>query len=439
MIEQTPTTDRAPQYSDRYFRHLFESSDETAIVLLDSEGKITGWNRGVERLLGWSTEEALGQEGAIFFTEEDRKAGAPEEELETAKEHGWADDTRWHVKKSGERFWANAVMEAVEDREGNAVGFAKILRDRTDIKRYEKALEEKTQELEEKTSQLEEKTEELKEKNEQLEEKTRKLEESNERLESFASYLAHEVRSPLVGVSLMIDRLFDRSSDALDREDEERVRLVKSSVEDINRFVSDLLSYSRLGGKEQLKREPVQAQSVAEEARGDIQPFIEGTGAEVEIGDLPEVYANPTYLRHLFRNLFSNAVEYNKSEVPRVRVEVSKQKESQVAPSQSESSQVRPHEESSEGSKAWVFSVKDNGVGMSEEDRNKIFNLFQRGGQEEEAGVGVGLALVRRIVEAHGGEIWVESEVGDGTTFFFTIPGPNQKDTTEISKPVDSN
>lgn len=377
MIESTTGAERAPGHSDRFFRLLFENSDEYAMVLLDGDGRITGWNRGAERLLGWSTEEALGEQGAIFFTEEDRRKGAPEQEINTALAKGRAEDTRWHIKKSGECFWASAVLEAVEDGEGNVVGFAKIIRDRTEVKRYEEALEKKAEVLERRSEQLEQ---------------------SNQRLEAFASYVAHEMRSPLLGASLVIDALFERYDDVIEPEDLERAREVKNTLHDIKQFVADLLTYSRLDGPEEIEREPVQARTVVDEARADLRPLVEDRGANVEVGELPEVRANPTQLRHLFRNLLSNALTYNESEVPRVRVEAR------------------------EKAQAWVFRVADNGVGISKDDQQAIFDLFERKDEGGASGIGVGLALTRRIVEAHGGEIWVESEPGQGTTFFFTIP-----------------
>ncbi len=385
MIEPTTSTEYAPGHSDRYFRLLFESSDEYAMMLLDREGQITGWNRGAERLLGWSAEEALGKKGAIIFTEEDRREGAPDQEIRTASVQGRAQDTRWHIKKSGEYFWASAVLEAVQDRSGNVTGFAKIIRDRTEVKRYEEALEEKT---------------------EALEERSKELEQSNQRLEAFASYVAHEMRSPLLGASLVIDALFERYDDVIEPEDLERAREVKNTLHDIKQFVADLLTYSRLDGPEELEREPVQPREVVENALTDLWPLIEEREAEVDVGDLPEVLANPTQLRHLFRNLLSNALTYNEAEVPRARVRAE------------------------EDAQAWIFRVADNGVGISEEDHQAIFDLFERNSTEDTSGIGVGLALTRRIVEAHGGQIWVDSEPGEGTTFYFTIPKAHPSEST---------
>lgn len=384
MIEPTTGTEYAPGHSDRYFRVLFESSDEYAMVLLDREGYITGWNRGAERLLGWSAEEALGEKGAITFTEEDRQQGVPKQEINTALAQGRAQDTRWHIKKSGEYFWASAVLEAVRDEDGNVTGFAKIIRDRTEVKRYEEALEEKT---------------------EALQEQSKELEQSNERLEAFASYVAHEMRSPLLGASLVIDALFERYDDVIEPEDLKRAREVKNTLHDIKQFVGDLLTYSRLDGLEELEIEPVQTREVVEDALMDLRPLIEERGAEVDVRDLPEVWANPTQLRHLFRNLLSNALTYNEAEVPRAQVQAE------------------------EEAQAWVFRVADNGVGISKEDHQAIFDLFERTPAGGSSGIGVGLALTRRIVEVHGGQIWVDSEPGEGTTFFFTIPKTNSGET----------
>lgn len=362
--------------SDRLFRLLVESAEEYAIFTMDREGRITSWNPGAERLLGWNADEVMEKSGALIFTEEDRAVGIPERKIAQAASEGRAEDTRWHVRKSGECFWASGVVTSIEGKTNEPVGFATILRDLTEEKRYEETLEANT---------------------EALEKRTEELERSNRTLEAFASHVAHEMRSPLMGMRLVIDSLLRTYAEIFDEETLERLYEVREAIHDLDQFTSDLLAYARLEGAPQ-SREYVASEEALQKSLSDLRVLIEERSAVVEVaGELLEVWANPTQLRHLFRNLVSNAIEHNDAEVPRVRIEAKDEED------------------------AWIFRIIDNGPGIPDEKREKIFELFQQG-RDEDPGVGVGLTLCKRIVEAHGGRIGVEPKSGRGATFRFTLP-----------------
>lgn len=366
-MKQVSTPNSEFWQSDRLFRLLVENAKEYAIFTMDLKGRITTWNPGAERLLGWSEEEAIGQNGAIIFTEEDREAGAPEDELALAARQGYAENTRWHVHKNGERFWTSAALETVENEEGELIGFAKILRDLTPVKKYEEALER-----------------------------------SNRDLEAFASHVAHEVRSPLMGIRLIINSLLRNQDEIQDEDTREMIREAQAAIHHLDQFASDLLSYTRLSKNTALDRKRVASEEALNGALTDLRPLIEERGAEVEANRLPEVVANPTQLRHLFRNLISNAIEHNDADTPHVQVEAEETED------------------------AWIFRVTDNGPGILDDEQKKIFSLFQRSAEDEQPGIGVGLALCKRIVERHDGHIEVESDPGRGTTFSFTLPNDRQ-------------
>ncbi len=131
-----------PEDASELFRLLMDNVREYALIVMDPDGIVTEWNAGAERILGYTAEEAVGSPCLVLFTEEDRAAGVPERELEEAARTGEAMDDRWHVRKGGERFWANGVMSALEDGDGELRGFAKVLRDKTDQKTVEDALRE---------------------------------------------------------------------------------------------------------------------------------------------------------------------------------------------------------------------------------------------------------------------------------------------------------
>ncbi len=377
--------------SGRHFRMLVESAEEYAIFSMDPEGRITTWNRGAERLTGWTAEEAVGEDGGLIFTDTDRAASIPEKERVRAAEEGRAENTRWHVRKDGERFWASGVVTPIRNEHGDLVGFAKILRDRTALKRHEQALEQKNTEL----ARV----------NEALEQKNAELERSRQNLDAVAGHLAQAVRAPLVGIRILLRVLQQEHAEALDEQTRELVGAVGDAVGDIDRLTATLLCYARLGATSDTTARQVESEDVLQEALFDLRPLIEERGAEVQAGPLPGVRANPTQLRRLFRSLISNAITYNESSVPRVRIDAEERED------------------------AWLFRVADNGVGIPEPEQSLIFSPFYRGTDwgndlESERGghVGMGLALAKRIVEQHGGQIDVQSEPGHGSTFSFTLP-----------------
>ena len=225
------------------------------------------------------------------------------------------------------------------------------------------------------------------------------MEQSNRDLDAFASHLAHEVRSPLIGVRMiLLGMVMKHYANTLRPEDIEKIRKAEKDIEHVSQLTEDLLTLARLNRCEELELERIDSHAVLREALDLLADEIEECGGEVTAGKLPTVHANPTLLCHLFRNLVVNGVTHNESAVPRVHVDA-----------------VEEHN-------AWVFRVEDNGVGIPNHARVHVFDLFDRGEAREVQGFGVGLALAKRIVERHGGRIWLESEPGQGSTFFFTLP-----------------
>ena len=165
-------------------------------------------------------------------------------------------------------------------------------------------------------------------------------------------------------------------------------------------LIHDLLEYSRLGQKAEMSE--VDSAEVLKNTLQNIESLIHESGAEIDVGALPRLRANESMLLLLFQNLICNAIKFQKKDVkPRIR--------------------IRATEEGS----FWKFSFEDNGIGIEEEQAEKIFIIFQRlHSRAEYEGTGIGLAQCRKIVELHGGRIWIESKPGEGTTFFFTMKKP---------------
>ncbi|GAB3666324.1 PAS domain S-box protein [Halopiger thermotolerans] len=227
----------------------------------------------------------------------------------------------------------------------------------------------------------------------------RKLEASNERLEQFASAASHDLQEPLRMVTSYLQLLEDRYADELDEDGEEFIEFAVDGAERMREMIDGLLEFSRVETQGE-PFEPVELDEVLEDVRQDLSVCIEESGAEIEAESLPRVEGDGNQLRQVFQNLLSNAIEHSGDEPPQIEVS------SERAPSGD-----------------WEISVSDDGVGIDPDDQERIFGVFERlYGTGERDGNGIGLALCRRIVERHGGEIQVDSEPGEGATFSFTLP-----------------
>jgi signal transduction histidine kinase len=248
-------------------------------------------------------------------------------------------------------------------------------------------------------SRVRERTEELQAKTEELEAKTKELEASVAELESFAYSVSHDLRAPLRAMDGFSRILLDELGDQVPEDKREYLEFIRKNAQGMQELVDGLLSFSRLG-RAALKREVLSPAILVRQALSDLGPEMEGSGVEVVVGDLPQCYADPTLLKQVFVNLISNAVKFS-GRVPGGRVAVGAER----------------HEDRT------VYFVRDNGVGFDMAYADKIFGVFQRLHRAEDyEGTGIGLALVSRVIDRHGGRIWCESEVGNGATFLFTLP-----------------
>ena len=237
-----------------------------------------------------------------------------------------------------------------------------------------------------------------------LQHKSDELGRSNAELEQFAYVASHDLQEPLRMVASYTQLLARRYQGKLDSEADEFIGFAVDGARRMQTLIRDLLSYSRVMTQGRLL-EPVDTKLTFDTALGNLQKSIEDSGAIVSVGALPTVHADATQLTQLFQNLIGNALKYRNERAPRIRVD------------------AKPVD------KTWVFSVQDNGIGIEPQYFERIFQMFQRlHTREEYSGTGIGLAICRRIVERHGGRIWVESEPGLGSTFLFAIPrGPEQR------------
>jgi len=231
-----------------------------------------------------------------------------------------------------------------------------------------------------------------------LNQQTDELKRSNADLEQFAYIASHDLQEPLRMVSGFTGLLQRRYRGKLDADADEFIGFAIGGVNRMQELINDLLSYSRVG-REDVSAKAVDMQIVVDKALANLQTAIEERSALVSSGPLPTLLANEGMLVRVFQNLIGNALKFCKAERPIVRIAAERH------------------------GTEWRFSVADNGIGIDPQYKDRIFLIFQRlHKQGEYPGTGIGLAVCKRIVERNGGRIWLESEPGKGTTFFFTLP-----------------
>ena len=256
---------------------------------------------------------------------------------------------------------------------------------------------------------------------EALVERTRELERSNADLEQFAYVASHDLQEPLRAVTSYAQLLAKRYADQLDAKANKYIGYVVDGGNRMQRLIQDLLNYSRVGRKGNLFQS-ISCNQVLAQALANLSISIRRSGATVTSDPLPQVMADEGQLIQLLQNLISNAIKFKGEPPPKIHVSAV----NQVDEKQSTAERETVPRRSSPIAKTdnnWLFSVRDNGIGIQSEYRERIFTLFQRlHSRQEYSGTGIGLAVCQKIVERHGGEIWVESEFGKGSTFYFTIP-----------------
>ena len=361
-------------------RAMVESAQDYAIVNIDLDGRVTYWNAGAERLVGYPETEMIGHPIEVIFTDEERQAGAPLRERETALHRGRAEMEGWRVRRDGTKFWASGVVSPTRDASGNVTGFVKVLRDITEQKRSE----------------------------ERLSDQAKALQQSNEDLQRFAYIASHDLQEPLRMISSYSQLLVRRNDGKLDEDSREFVQFIVSGVERMRTLINDLLEFSRFTTDSNRVPEPVDCDAILDLALQHLRLKIAETGAQITSDPLPVVLGHDSRVLQVFLNLIGNGLKYC-TRKPEIHISAQRQGD------------------------YWQIGVRDNGIGIAPEYHKKIFGLFQRlHNRAEYPGTGIGLATCKRIIEQSGGRMWVQSELGKGSTFYFTLPAA-EPENSEIS------
>ncbi|MCI0487053.1 MAG: PAS domain S-box protein [Blastocatellia bacterium] len=402
--------------AEKKFEELLESAPD-AMVIVNEEGEIVLVNSQTEKLFGYRRENILGRKVEMLVPEQYRgihkKHRAEYFTQPQARSMGQERDL-YGRREDGSQFPISVSLSPLVTKEGTLVTAA--IRDVTDRKRAEEALAEQSDEL---TRQAAE------------------LARSNAELSQFAYVASHDLQEPLRAIAGCVQLLQHRFEGELDSRTQELISHTVDGATRMQSLINDLLTLSRVGARGEPFKS-IDSSIPLERALANLRASIAESSAVVTHGPLPEVNADPTQLTQLFQNLVGNAMKFRSDEaLPIVHISAEQQErhgdtetvDSTTSRGHGDSftSSPRPPVTASLPHGEWVFSVRDNGIGIEPEYSERIFGVFQRlHTRKEYPGTGIGLAICKKIVERHGGRIWVESEPGKGATFYFTLPDLNR-------------
>ncbi|HVT89631.1 MAG TPA: ATP-binding protein [Tepidisphaeraceae bacterium] len=355
------------RHQDR-FRAIFESSID-GIITMNDEGRITSINPAAGQMFGYTAEEAIGQSILMLIPPERHgeegnilarfRRGERIDHFETVR-----------INKKGEYIQVSLTVSPMLDATGKVIGASKIVRDITEQKRSQASLARHAEELAR----------------------------SNVELERFAYVASHDLQEPLRTVHSFAQLLERRMGKNLSRETEECLRFITGGVKRMQTLINDLLVYSRVSSRGSAFRE-MDCSEVLAKVLENLRALITAQNAAITVDPLPTVNGDATQLGQLFQNLLANSLKFVREIPPQIRVSAAR------------------------GENEWIFTVADNGIGIDSRYFDRIFAIFQRLHTiEEYGGTGIGLAVCKKIVERHGGRIWVESVSGEGSKFHFSLP-----------------
>jgi two-component system CheB/CheR fusion protein len=358
-----------------FYSQVIDSLQDYSIFTLDKEFIINSWSSGATKIFGYETEEVIGEHFDLIFTEEDLKNGVSKKEIEIALKEGRATDNRWHIAKDKTLFYAYGLVFPLIGLDGEMLGYVKILRDLTDRKQSEDAIKKYV----------------------------RELEELNTHKESVLAILSHDLRSPLssiIGTAKYLKENFHKMKP--DVVQEMLDLLYKSSTEELDmldylvewariKYASDTFSPTKIKLTEYIDKV---FETLKESAT------INTINLHHEIEENTSVFADSKMLISIIQNIISNAIKHT-GKGGTITVSA-KTKEDKI-----------------------IVQVKDTGIGMSKEIMAKLFTPQLKTlseARKKNKGAGIGLLLVKGFLEKNGGEIWVESIEGEGSSFYFTLP-----------------
>lgn len=369
--------------STPFFKFILENAGETCIILMDENGYILCSNIAVKMALGYSPEDLGGKHFSMLFTEEDRKKGLPDIELKNVHKRGRASDRNFITHRNSAPIWVHG--ESVLVRDGNGKVFiVKMIYDINEQKLLEASLYKANEDLMQVQADLKQKND--------------SLIAVNKDLDTFVYTASHDLKSPLNNLEALITGLISELSEK-SREKEEvgdMINMIRQSLDNFKDTINDLANIGKAQQEGRDDNTIIRFAECMEEVKTSLSHLVEANDARIieNFNTAPEIKMSRRDLRSILYNLVSNSIKHRaKERKPVVKVSSTKTDENLI-----------------------LLKVEDNGLGISEEDQLKLFGMYQRFNTEVE-GTGVGLSLIKKIVEKNGGRIEVESELGKGSVF----------------------
>ncbi|REL29131.1 PAS domain-containing protein [Rhodohalobacter sp. SW132] len=372
-----PAQLQSQKFNHQFINKLMDMAP-IGIAIINRKGEILGWNKEATSIFNRNESQVLGNPLSQLFHPPERR------KLDKYLQLGFQDQNSANnfdlnrKKDNTTRQFLNFKVSLFTHSEVPEPVLITVIKDITERKLAEKKLQKL---------------------NRSLKHKTKVLEASNAELEQFAFVASHDLQEPLRMITSFLSRLEEKYDSVLDEKGKKYIHLATDGAQRMRHIILDLLDFSRIG-RINMERNKVDVNQVLQEVISLNKNIIKENRAKVKSEcEMPVINAAEGPMHQLFQNLLNNAIKYQeKGKQPVVIISCKEDQE------------------------YWQFSVRDNGIGINPEYTDKIFNIFQRlHGNDEYSGTGMGLAICKKIVEEHGGKIWVESEEDEGSTFFFTL------------------
>ncbi len=359
--------EEALQESESKYRSIVETTNE-GILIVDPDYRITYANKRAAEMLGYTRDEMTGRSGLDFTDEEGKTALRLNMEK---KRQGFEGSYEFKlIHQDGSVVWTIVNINPLFDKEGKFQGSLGMLTDITNRKMME----------------------------DEFKETMKKLQKSNSELEQFAYVASHDLQEPLRMITSFLQLLQRRYKGQLDSDADEFIEFAVDGSTRMQKLIQDLLAYSRVTTKGREFKD-LKMEEPLEQALMNLKLSMEENKAQITCEPLPVITADYYQMIQLLQNLIGNAIKYRCEKTPQIHISAQKE------------------------DNRWLFGIKDNGIGIDPQYADRIFMIFKRlHNIGEYQGTGIGLAISKRIVERHGGKIWVESEPEKGSTFYFTIP-----------------
>ena len=354
------------ELANKYNRSLLESSLDP-LVTIGPEGKITDVNHSTETVTGYNRDDLIGTDFSDYFTEPNKA----KEGYQQVFQEGMVRDYALEIKhKNGRTTPVLYNASVYKDDSDNVIGVFASARDITELKKTEHLLKDKLGELER----------------------------SNSELEQFAYVSSHDLQEPLRMIASYLQLLERKYKGKLDDKADKYIKFSVDGATRMQNLIDDLLAFSRVTTQaKELK--PTDLEQIYNEVLSNLEVTINENKAIITHEPLPVVLADKTQISQVFQNLISNAIKFQSVDKPKINISVEKEENQ------------------------WLFGVEDNGIGINPKHSDRIFEVFKRLHKKKDyPGTGIGLAICKKIIERHGGRIWVESGLGKGSIFYFTLP-----------------